>query len=43
MENDHLKELKQTLKKLERKKKKTPGDGWFKILLRKKIHELETK
>ena len=30
-------------KDLERKKKKTPGVGWFKILLRKKIHELENK
>jgi len=38
-----LEELKKTLKRLERKKKKTPGDGWFKILLRKKIHELENK
>tara|TARA_R100001510_G_scaffold45628_1_gene42358 strand:+ start:333 stop:458 length:126 start_codon:yes stop_codon:yes gene_type:complete len=38
-----LEELKKTLKRLERKKKKTPGVGWFKILLRKKIHELENK
>ena len=38
-----LKELKKELKRLDRKKKKTPGDGWFKIILRQKIQELENK
>ena len=38
-----LEELKKELKRMDRKKKKTPGDGWFKIILRQKIQELEKK